>query len=295
METTANIGMVEQGAADMSSPAPSVLATAVERGSPVVGVWQMGAVDLYGFAFRAGTKPLNPRELAGRRVVLGSLAWQPIVELELGQLGIDPTRMTFVEAGAGWAQALQRGEGDLALVWEGLRAQWQAQRYDFDYLLPYEFSRLPGNSFIMRRSDLDMRRRRSIYEAYLRGWAMGLAFGDHNPRAATQIVAEAMPVIGQELTPAVLVTSVLQLARTYRGPFAQREGWGWQDPAQWQYFLDLSLRLGKLVRPLRAETFIRNDLVLAANSFDIARVQADAQAFHLAPEYEAVGIGQAGP
>jgi NitT/TauT family transport system substrate-binding protein len=122
---------------------------------------------------------------------------------------------------------------------------------------------------------------------------MGLAFAERNPRAATQVAAEAMPVIGKGLHPAVLVTSILQLARAYRGPFAHREGWGWQDVAQWQYFLDLSRRLGHLTTPLRADAFVRNEFVPGANNFDAERVAADADSFRLAPEYEAVTIAQA--
>ena len=66
---------------------------------------------------------------------------------------------------------------------------------------PYEFSKLPANSFVIRRTDFDDPGKRPLYEQYLRGWAMGLEFGQHNPRAATQIVMEQFPALASTLGP----------------------------------------------------------------------------------------------
>ena len=99
-----------------------------------------------------------------------------------------------------WGQALGQGQGDAALCWEGLRAQWDGQGLTFDYLLPYDFSRLPANSFVIRRkADAEDAAKKPLFEAYLRGWAMGLEFGHQNPRAATQIVLEQFPALASTL------------------------------------------------------------------------------------------------
>ena len=82
----------------------------------------------------------------------------------------------------------------------------------------------------------------------------------------------------------------MQLAKVFRGPWEQRQGWGWHDMAQWQFFFDLIHKIGQVSRPIQAQDVCKNDYVQAANTFDKARVQADASGFRLAPEYEAVDV-----
>ena len=59
----------------------------------------------------------------------------------------------------------------------GLRAQWKGQGLDFDYLLGKKFSKLPANSFIIRKADFRGCAKRKLYDHYLQGWATGLEFG----------------------------------------------------------------------------------------------------------------------
>jgi hypothetical protein len=105
----------------------------------------MGAYDSFGFAFRAGTKPPTPQGLAGRRILLGSLAWQPVADLELAQLGLAPGSVTYVEAGARWGEALARGEqARRRPVLGGPPRPVAGPGPGLDYLTPPEFSRLPS-------------------------------------------------------------------------------------------------------------------------------------------------------
>jgi NitT/TauT family transport system substrate-binding protein len=291
MEATATIKLVDQDQADMGYPSPGVFSLGLEQGIPLVSVWHMGAYDVFSFAFQKGRKPASAAELAGKTILLGSIGWKSICDPELAQLGVDPASVQYAEAGQLWGQALLQGRGDAALSWEGLRAQWTGQGLAFDYLLPYEFSKLPANSFVIRRSDFDDPGRRPIYEQYLRGWAMGLEFGEHNPRAATQIVMEQFPALASTLRPEIATESMMQLAKVYRGPWGTRQGWGSHDMAQWQFFFDLIHKIGQVSKPIRAQDVCKNDYVAAANGFDGGRVQADAEAFALAPEYQAVDMG----
>jgi NitT/TauT family transport system substrate-binding protein len=183
-----------------------------------------------------------------------------------------------------------QGQGDTALSWEGLRAQWEGQGLSFDYLLPYDFSKLPANSFVIRRADAEDAAKQPLYEAYLRGWAMGLEFGHQNPRAATQIVLEQFPALASTLAPPIATESMMQLAKVFRGPWDQRQGWGWHDMAQWQGFFDLIHKIGQISRPIQAEEVCSNQYVAAANDFDRARVQADAEGFQLSEDFQNVDV-----
>ena len=78
---------------------------------------------------RARSRPARP-SLAGKTILLGSIGWKSICDPELAQLGVDPASVQYAEAGAFWGQALLQGQGDAALSWEGLRAQWTGQGLD---------------------------------------------------------------------------------------------------------------------------------------------------------------------
>ncbi|HRY26673.1 MAG: ABC transporter substrate-binding protein [Geminicoccaceae bacterium] len=290
MEATATIKLVDQEQSDMGFPSPGVFSLGLEQGMPITSVWQMGAFDVFSFAFRPGEKPADPKELAGKTILLGSIGWKSIVDPELAQLGIDPASVEYAEAGNLWGQALLQGQGDVALSWEGLRAQWTGQGLEFDYLLPYDFSRLPANTFVVRRSDAEDAAKAELYEAYLRAWAMGLEFGYLNPRATTQIVMEQFPGLASTLAPDIATESMMQLAKVFRGPWDQREGWGWHDMEQWQFFFDLLLEIGQITKPIVATDVCSNAWVPAANDFDHAAVQAAADGFELSDDYAAVDV-----
>lgn len=294
MEATATIKLVDQGQADMGFPSPGVFSLGLEQGIPLVSVWHMGAYDVFSFAFRKGEKVADVSELEGKTILLGSAGWQAIVDPMLAQAGIDPTSVNYAEAGNLWGQALMQGQGDAALSWEGLRAQWTGQGLEFDYILPYDFSKFPANSFVIRRADFEDAGKDELYETYLRGWAMGLEFGYQNPRAATHIVLEQFPALASTLTPEVGTESMMELAKVFRGDWPTREGWGWHNFDQWRLFFDTIHDIGQISNPIAPEDVLSNKYVPAANTFDGERVKADATAYTLPPEFEAVDVDAIG-
>ncbi len=297
MESTSSAKNVADGDADMSYVSPGVFADAVAQGLDLVSVWQMGAYDVFDIALPKG----NPagittlKDLEGKTVVLGDIGWAAIVDPEIVQAGGDPSKVNYVAAGSGWAQTLQAGQADAALSWEGLRAQWLATGLDFDYILGYEWSKFPANSFQIRRSDFEDEALKDLYTRYLKGWAMGLEFGYQNPVAATQITMEA-PEISAALTDTfqdlnVAVESLWQLANVYRGDWASRDGgkWGWADLTGWQSFFDASAKaMGS--DPVEAGSVVSNDYVAAANEFDRDQVIKDATDFQLSDAFAAVAM-----
>jgi NitT/TauT family transport system substrate-binding protein len=290
MEATACIKLVDQGQADVGFPSPGVFSLGLEQGIPLVSVWHMGAYDVFSFAFRKGEKPASVSDLAGKTILLGSAGWQSIVDPMLAQAGVDPASVTYAEAGNLWGQALKQGQGDAALSWEGLRAQWTGQGLDFDYILPTEFSKFPANSFVIRRADFEDASKDELYEAYLRAWAMGLEFGHQNPRATTHLVLQQFPALASTLTPEVATESMMQLANVFRGDWASRGGWGWHDLEQWRLFFDTIHQIGQISQPIAAEDVISNKYVPAANQFDVERVKADAESYELPAEFESVDV-----
>jgi NitT/TauT family transport system substrate-binding protein len=205
--------------------------------------------------------------------------------------GADPKKIEYIEAGwPQWGTVLASGEGDAALAWEGLRADWQGKGLDFEYWLGQRSSPFPANVFVVRRADFEDPDRRAFLERYLRGWAMGMEYGHLNPRAATDIVFRRFPIVERNLGPELAVESQMQLAAVFRGDMSRREGWGWHDMAGWELFFKTLADIGQLEKPVDVPAVIRNDLIAAVNDFDKAQVKADAEAWKLSDALAAVDI-----
>jgi NitT/TauT family transport system substrate-binding protein len=290
-DATATVKLVDQNQADMGYPSPGVFSLALAQGIPLVSVFHMGGSDVFDFAFRKGEAPQDLKALEGKTVVLGSAGWQSIADPMLKAAGVDITKVKYVDAGwPTWGTALAQGKGDSALTWEGLRAQWKGQGLDFDYILGRNFSKLPANSFVIRRADFEDSTKKDLYGRYLQGWAAGLEFGKHNPRAATQIVMEQFPGLSSQMTPAVATESMMQLANVFAGRMDERKKWGFHLMESWQLFFNIGREIGQITGDFKVEDVVKNDLVDQANSFDAAKVKADADGFQLAEDYKSVDV-----
>lgn len=288
---TATVKFVAVGQADMGFPSPGVFSFALENKMDLVSVFNMGALDVFDFAFRPGEGVTDLKQLEGKTVLLGSAAWQAIADPMFAAAGVDPKKITYLEAGwPQWGTVLASGQGDAALAWEGLRADWEGKGLKFEYWLGVDHSNFPANSFVVRRADLEDEERRTFLGAYLRGWAMGLEFGYHNPRAATQIVFEQFPIVKRNLGPELGTESMMQLANVFRGDMSKREGWGWHEMARWELFFKTLLDIGQVKTAVDVSKAINNDFIGPANDFDAAKVKADADAYTLSEEMAAVDI-----
>ena len=288
---TATVKFVAVGQADMGFPSPGVFSFGIQNGMDLRSVFHMGALDTFSLAFRKGEGPSNLKELEGKTILLGSAAWQPIVDPMLAAQGVDITKITYLEAGwPTWGTALAAGQGDAALAWEGLRAEWISTGLEFEYWLGVQNSPLPANTFVVRGSDVDDPDRKAFLEKYLRGWAMGLEFAEHNPAAAVQAVFEQFPTLASNLGPELGLMSIIQQMNVFRGDMAAREGWGWHDMASWQQFFDLSAEVGQNATPIDAAAVCTNALIPAANDFDHDKVKADAAAAEVDADLAAVDV-----
>ncbi len=290
-DATATVKLVDQNQADVGFPSPGVFSLALAQGIPLVSVFHMGGSDVFDFAFRKGEAPPDLKALEGKTVVLGSAGWQSIADPMLKAAGVNISKVKYVDAGwPTWGTALAQGKGDSALTWEGLRAQWKGQGLDFDYILGRNFSKLPANSFVIRKADFEDAVKKEMYGRYFQGWAAGLEFGKLNPRAATQIVMEQFPGLSSQMTPPVATESMMQLANVFAGRMDERKKWGYHLMESWQMFFDVGRQIGQITGDFKVEDVVKNDLVDVANSFDAAKVKADADGFQLSDDYKSVDV-----
>ena len=114
---TATVKFVDVGQADMGFPSPGVFSFGLAAGMKLKSVFHMGARDTFSLAFRKGEGPKDIKGIEGKTILLGSAAWQPIVDPMLAAQGVDISTITYVEAGwPTWGTALAGGQGDAARV-----------------------------------------------------------------------------------------------------------------------------------------------------------------------------------
>jgi NitT/TauT family transport system substrate-binding protein len=290
-DATATVKLVDQNQADMGFPSPGVFSLALAQGIPLVSVFHMCAADTFDFAFRKGEGPADIKGIEGKTIVLGSAGWQSIADPMLKAAGVDISTVKYVDAGwPTWGTALMGGQGDAALAWEGLRAQWRGQGLDFDYLLGRNISKLPANSFVIRKADFEDAAKKPVYARYLQGWAAGLEFGRQNPRAATQIVMEQFPGLSSQMTPDIAVESQMQQNLVFSGRWEERKKWGFHLIDSWKLFFDVGREIGQITGDFKVEDVVKNDFIDEANAFDAAKVKADAEGFALSDDYKKVDV-----
>ncbi|RMF80181.1 MAG: ABC transporter substrate-binding protein [Chloroflexi bacterium] len=279
------MSLLPEGQADVGYPSPGVLTSSIDADIPIILAFEMVAGQVFDFAVRADSDIQTIADLEGKTISLGSAGWQPIVDPILMEQGIPLDSVTYVEAGNQWGQAVDQGQADVALAWEGLRAQWDSIGLDFRYLIGTEFSNDPSNGYAIRAADLEDPDQVAVLTCFFRGVAMGLEFARVNPQAAAQITYNQFPALQEQMTPELALESMRQLAFLYNQTNAEGHGYGFSDVDNWQSYLDRVAELGQTQRQLSADEVVTNFFVEAANDFDHDAVAEDAMNFELSEEW----------
>jgi NitT/TauT family transport system substrate-binding protein len=288
---TACVKFVDVGQADMGFPSPGIFSFGLENGMKLKSVFHWGALDTFSLAFRKGEGSNDLKKLEGKTILLGSAAWQAIVDPMLAVQGVDITKVKYVEAGwPTWGTALASGQGDAALAWEGLRAEWISKNLNFEYWLGVQHSPLVANTYVVRAADLEDPDKKAFLDKYLRAWSMGLEAAYHNPRAAVDAVFQQFPSVAQSNGPELGTMSLLQNLNVVRGDMSKRKGWGDHNMTAWQTFFDKIHELGQIKTAVKAEDVCTNDCIEAANDFDHDKVKADALALKLPDDLAKVDV-----
>jgi NitT/TauT family transport system substrate-binding protein len=288
---TAVVKFLAVNQADIGFPSPGVLSFAVNNKMDLVSIYGSGARDLFNIAFRKGEGVKDIKQLAGKTMLLGSAAWQAIADPMFADAGVDPKSIKYIEAGwPTWTKALQSGQGDCCLAWEGLRADLEAKGLKFDYWLGMRGSKLPSNSLVVRRADIMDKDRLAFLQKYLRGWAMGSEFADRNPRAAAQMVFKNLPTTLANYGPRYGTESLLQIHRTFKNDLTEKSGWGTHDVPAWDNFFKVLKRIGMSSIDIDTKKYVSNEFIADANRFDKAKVHVDADKFPLSAELKAVDM-----
>ena len=291
-DALATTKFVAQNQADMGYPSPGVLTASIDSGIAVKSIWDMISGQVFDFALPQSSSISSVKDLSGKKIALGSAGWSTIVDPILVEAGVDPKSVTYVNSGNQWAQAVESGQADAGLAWEGLRAQWAGQGLKLKYLIGTKFSKQPSNVYSVRASDLSDKAKVDLYTRFLQGMIMGLEFAKANPRAAAQITYTSRPALQKSLKPQAAYDSFLELAEAYGTSHRAGQGWGYHSPSGWAGYLGIVHKLGQTKKMLSPSEVYTNDLVKSANAkADKATAIADAKAFKLSATFEAVDPG----
>jgi NitT/TauT family transport system substrate-binding protein len=281
-DALASTKFVAQGKADMGYPSPGVLTASIDSGIAVKSVWDMISGQVFDFALPVDSPITSPKQLAGKRIALGSSGWKVIVDPMLVELGINPRTVKYLTAGAQWTQAAATGKADAALAWEGLRAQLAGQGLKLKYLIGNTWSKHPSNVYSVRVSDLDDPDKKDLYAGFLQGVVMGLEFTRANPRAAAQITYESLPDLKKTLKPQLALDSMLELGHAYGTSHLRGQGWGFNYRAGWANYLKIVHDLDQTKKLLSTSDVFTNELQAVANrKANVGKARSDAKAFKL--------------
>lgn len=288
LEALAVTRLVATGQADVGFPSPGVFLSSIDAGMDLVLAWEMIVGQTFNFAVAPDGPIETVQDLEGATIALGSEGWQVIVDPMLVEQGIDPDSVDYLNAGNQWARAVETGEADAALAWQGLVSQWGAQGRDYRYLYGQDFSNHPSNGYVVRRDDLEDPEQREVLERFFEALAMGFEFARLNPRAAAQITYERFPGLQDQMDPQLAMDSMMEQTEVYYGSYEMGEGYGWSDIDAWQDYIDTIYELGQIENHYDAADLVTNTFVEDANDFDQERVAADAEAFELNDTFQQV-------
>ncbi len=289
-EALAVTKLVGEKQADIGFPSPGVLLSSIDAGIPVILVWEMVMKQVFDFALPVDSPITSVQDLEGKTIALGSEGWRVIVDPILVEAGIDPERVTYLNAGPQWGQAVALGRADAGLAWRGLAAQWLALGLKLKFLVGKDFSNHPSNGYAIRREDLQDEARIDIWKRFFKANCMAFEFTRANPRAAAQITYSQFPALREQMTPQLALDSMLELGTIYFDGDRVGKGYGYSDLESWQAYIDAVYGLGQIQKHYKAKDVVTNFFVEAANNFDRERIQEEGKAFELKDEFKKLEI-----
>lgn len=148
--------------------------------------------------------------------------------------------------------------------------------------LPTPTSRYPANGFIALDSTLKTKRKIAV--AVAKGYAMGTVFAMTNPEAAIRIMYEVFPQTrstGKDEATAIHDDELTMNARAANWKLEKGgvSRWGESNMDNYAAYIDFLVKNGVVKQKVDAKDIVTNDLIADINTFDPAKVAAEAKAY----------------
>lgn len=277
--------MVAAGRGDSCGASPYVLLPAIESGIPLISYFQVDSINFFCFGFHPDKGYKDIKDLAGKKIALGNIAWKNISDANLIAGGVDPNSVEYVVLGENRAQMTWDKQCDAVLTWEKEYQQWQGRGMDFSIIKGWDYLKGPANSLSTTAANLNNPEFLERAKRAVRGYAKSLYFIRCNPRAATQICLDMFPAITIEFDMAIRAVDAATAVHHGSG-FQLKEGYGYgyHDPQAWDAVQDACVKADVITEKLLAEHVYTNQFTVELNAEEKAKIEKDANEYPLKPE-----------
>jgi len=264
------------GNGDIANIPVGPVVEAIEQGQTHLrAVWNYVYGSIFYIAVPADSDIETAADLDGRQVGVSALSGGevPIVRGIIQSAGLNPDEdVELVAIGEGTAlsvRALQEGQVDAFGGSINDIIALQAQGLDLRYILPEALLELPASGIIVPQEFID--ENSEAVEGFLRASTKGSYWATVNPDATLCVLKEVTPEQFAEETGDMIFEAVLPITWAPEGVQM-----GFQSAETWGTFFDF---IGAERPDVDLGEIVIDDFLDAANDFDAAEVEAEANAY----------------
>ena len=268
-------------------PSVEPLAIAIHQGVKAKVYYTAYQGNIYGIAVPAESPIQKIADLKGKTIGVISMgsAGVPVAKALVATAGLNPeSDVTIVVAGEGaqTAAMLRSKHVDALSQFDTQYAMVENAGVRLRVLDTREIDRYPANGFLALDETLKNRRQDAV--ALAKGYAIGTVFAIANPEAAVRILYEVFPQTkptGKDEATAIRDDVRVLKARivNWRLEKAGVKRWGENSEANYGAYADFMLKYGIIKQPVKAAELMTNELIADINTFDAAKITAEAKAY----------------
>lgn len=243
--------------------------------------------NIYGIAVPVDSPIQKIEDLRGKTIGVISMASAGvhIARALVAAHGLNPaTDVNIVVAGEGaqTAALVRNKQVDALSQFDTQYAMVENAGVKLRLLPTKDIDRFPSNGFQALEETLKNRRKEAV--ALAKGYAMGTVFAIHNPEAAVRILYEVFPQTrptGKDEATAVADDAKVLRARAVNWGLEKAgvKRWGENSLTNYSAYIDFLLKQGIIKQKVDAAELVTNDLIDDINTFDAAKIAAEARAY----------------
>jgi putative hydroxymethylpyrimidine transport system substrate-binding protein len=259
-DPSAPLKLLQAGKIDVAISYEPELLLAREAGADLVSVGALVQKPLTSLISLGKDAIRRPSELAGTRVGTAGIPYQSAyLETILRTAGVDPGSVKETSVGFNLTPAMLSGRVDATLgaFWNYEGTDLQRREKD-PVILRMEALGVPTYSelvFVVRRRDLDQDFG-ALVRRFMQATGKGHEALREDPAPGIDALLEADPGLDRGLQEAVVDATLPVFF-----PEDEREPWGWQDPVEWQAYIDWMVDEKLLTQPQNAERVLSNEFL----------------------------------
>jgi putative hydroxymethylpyrimidine transport system substrate-binding protein len=259
-DPSAPLKLLQAGKVDVAISYEPELLLAREAGADLVAVGALVQKPLTSLMSVGKDAIRRPSQLAGKRVGTAGIPYQSAyLETILRTAGVDPGSVKETNVGFNLTPAMLAGRVDATLgaFWNYEGTDLERRKKD-PVILRMEELGVPTYSelvFVVRRRDLDQDFG-ALVRRFLQATGKGHGALREDPAPAIDALLETDPGLDRGLQEAVVDATLPVFF-----PADETRPWGWQDPEEWQDYIDWMVDEDLLTQPQAAERVLSNEFL----------------------------------